>query len=86
MDMGGRIHVSAALISGKEPTVPIELIGWVGPRAGLAALKKVHIFFPCLLCNPKVHFHVRKSPLVPILSQKNPVDTLTHTLFFQHLF
>jgi hypothetical protein len=80
MEMGGMLLISADLISGKEPTVPIELMGWVGPRAGLTALENIRIFLPCLLWYPKVSFHFRKTPLVPILSQTSPVNTHPHVI------
>jgi len=76
--MGSMLHISADLISGKEPTVPIDWMGWVGPRAGLTALNKIQIFLPRLLWNPKVSFHFRKSPLVPVLSQMSPVNNHPH--------
>jgi len=80
MEMGGMPHISAYLISGKECTVPIELVGWVGPRAGLTALEKIQIFLPCLLWNPNVSFHFRKSPLIPIQSQMSPANTHPHAI------
>jgi hypothetical protein len=79
MEMDSMLHISADLISGKEPMVPIELMVWVGPRAGLSALKKIQIL-PCLLWNPKFSFHFRKSSLVPILSQMSPVNNHPHAI------
>jgi len=36
-------------------------------------------FIPRLLCNPKIHHRVRKSPpLVPVMSQMHPVHTVPH--------
>ena len=37
---------------------------------------------PCILLNPKIQCHVLKSlPLVPVMSQNNPVQTFTSHLF-----
>jgi hypothetical protein len=80
MEMGGMLHISAYLISRKEPMVPIELMGWVGPRAAQTTLEKIQIFLPCRLWNQKVSFHFRKSPLVRILSQMSPVNTHPHAI------
>jgi hypothetical protein len=39
-----------------------------------------------ILCNPKIRYHVRKSPpLVPTVSQTNPAHNLTAHFFMNHL-
>jgi len=54
LDGNGRMrHTAADLISGKERTVPVELVCWVGPRAGLTALEKIQIFSPLPFVEPK---------------------------------
>jgi hypothetical protein len=40
MEVSGQLHAPAALPPGKEPPVPIEKGGWVGPRVGLDAVKR----------------------------------------------
>jgi hypothetical protein len=77
LDGDGR---SATFLGRFNLAVPIELVGCVGPRAGPAALGKMEIFLPCLVCNPKVCVHVHESPLVSVISQINPVKTHTHTI------
>jgi hypothetical protein len=38
--VSGKLHISAALPSGKEPPVATGWGGWVGPRAGLDETEK----------------------------------------------
>jgi hypothetical protein len=52
MKVSGQLHVPAALSPVKEPPVPKEIEGWVGPRAGLRAVEKIEICYPCREPNP----------------------------------
>jgi hypothetical protein len=52
MEVSGQPHALAALLPGKEPTVPIELnAGW-DSRVGFDAVEKRKFSFPCRESNP----------------------------------
>jgi hypothetical protein len=53
MQVSGQRHASAALPPGKEPLVPIEEGGWVGPRAVLDTVVKRKIPSPRRESNPR---------------------------------
>jgi hypothetical protein len=40
MELSGQLRNAAALHPNKEPTLPIFIVGWVGPRAGLDFMEK----------------------------------------------
>jgi hypothetical protein len=44
MQVSSQLHAPAALPQGKEHSVPIEHVAWVGPRAGLNVVERTEIF------------------------------------------
>jgi hypothetical protein len=65
MEVSGQRHVPAAFLSGKEPLGTHFIGGWVGTRAGLDAVEKSKITFPCQESNPG---HPTHSPSLHRLS------------------
>jgi hypothetical protein len=53
MEVSSQLHAPAALPLGKEPLVPVELGGWMGPRAVLDAVVKRKIPSPRRESNPR---------------------------------